>query len=76
MTFILMGDRSRETADIIEAGARAATGLEEAGIAKGDVIALLLRNDFAFLEASLAAGQIGAYATPVNWHNSPPEAAW
>ncbi|MGE4322136.1 MAG: AMP-binding protein [Sphingobium sp.] len=73
MTFIRIGDRNRETKEILDAGARAATGLEQAGIGKGDVIALLLRNDYAFLEASLAAGQIGAYATPVNWHNAPAE---
>ena len=73
MTFIRIGDRSRESSEVLEAGARAATGLEAAGITKGDVIALLLRNDYAFLEASVAAGQIGAYATPINWHNAPAE---
>ena len=28
----------------------------------------LLRNDFAFFEASMAATLIGAYGVPINWH--------
>lgn len=34
----------------------------------GDVVALLLRNDFAFFIASFAARRIGAVVTPINWH--------
>jgi long-chain acyl-CoA synthetase len=34
------------------------------------------RNDFAFFEASLAAGLIGAYATPLNWHFTADEAGY
>jgi long-chain acyl-CoA synthetase len=54
--------------------ARAATGFQALGVGRQDVIALVLRNDFAFFEASLAAGYIGAYPTPVNWHATAPEA--
>ena len=35
-----------------------------------------MRNDFAFMEASLAAGLCGAYVVPVNWHNTPDEARY
>ncbi|KQP18794.1 long-chain fatty acid--CoA ligase [Pseudorhodoferax sp. Leaf265] len=31
---------------------------------------MLLRNDFAFLEAMRAASAIGAYAIPLNWHTT------
>jgi long-chain acyl-CoA synthetase len=37
---------------------------------------VFLRNDTSFIEASVAAGLVGAYLTPVNWHNSPDEAGY
>ena len=53
--------------------ALAAKALHAAGVAPVQSVALLLRNDFAFVEASVAAQTIGAYATPINWHNTPDE---
>ena len=47
---------------------RAAGGFVSMGIKPGDTVAILMRNDIAFLEASLAAIEIGAYAVPINWH--------
>ena len=44
------------------------SGLAALGGGEGDSVALLLRNDIAFLEASLATGRLGAYAVPINWH--------
>ncbi len=55
---------------------RAAAGFAARGIGPGDCVALLLRNDIAFLEASLAAGLLGAYAVPINWHWKPAEIAY
>jgi len=55
---------------------RAASGLAALGIEQGECAALLLRNDFAFLEASLAAVRLGAYAVPVNWHFKADEVAY
>ncbi|MFX5747793.1 AMP-binding protein, partial [Acinetobacter baumannii] len=46
----------------------AAVGLSKLGVEPGATVALLLRNDFAFLEATLAAQRLGAYAVPINWH--------
>ena len=54
--------------DVLQRGRRAASGLHEAGVREGDVVALLLRNDFAFFEAQTAAAAIGAYCVPINWH--------
>lgn len=48
--------------------ARAAAGLQVLGVGAGDCVSLLLRNDSAFLEATAAAQQLGAYAVPLNWH--------
>ncbi len=63
--------------DVLEERAlRAASGLRSLGVAAGNAVALLLRNDFAFFEATFAAQAIGAYAVPVNWHLAAPEVAY
>ena len=73
---IVSGARRISTAVLDERAARAASGLASLGIARGDIIALFLRNDFAFFEASVAAGLLGAYPTPANWHGTPEEARY
>jgi long-chain acyl-CoA synthetase len=70
---ILSGDRELTTSVLRDHAARAATGLASLGLRADDSIALVLRNDFAFFEASLAAAMLGVYAVPVNWHFSPAE---
>ncbi|HEX7776271.1 MAG TPA: acyl-CoA synthetase [Parvibaculum sp.] len=70
------GARVSEVSALAERAARAASGFLSLGIGPGDVVAVYLRNDFPFFEASIAAGLVGAYSTPVNWHNSPDEAAY
>ena len=65
---LVSGDRRMTRAELDERAARAAQGFRDIGVARGDSIALFLRNDFAFFEASLAAQRIGAYAVPINWH--------
>jgi long-chain acyl-CoA synthetase len=47
---------------------RAAAGLHDLGVWQGDQIALLLRNDATFFEASLGATLLGASPVPLNWH--------
>lgn len=76
MAYIRSGARVRDIEALSERAARAASGFASLGIGRGDVVAIYLRNDFAFFEASVAAGLVGAYSTPVNWHNSPDEAAY
>src|SRR5260221_6964243 len=73
---VVSGARRRSLAALNERAARAATGLRRLGVGEGDAIALYLRNDFEFLEASLAATRLGAYATPVNWHFTADEAGY
>jgi acyl-CoA synthetase (AMP-forming)/AMP-acid ligase II len=36
----------------------------------------MLRNDFATFEVNMAAGQLGAYAVPINWHLTAEEAGY
>lgn len=55
---------------------RAASGLAALGVGQGDCVAILMRNDVAFLEASFAAIRLGAYAVPINWHFHPEEVSY
>jgi long-chain acyl-CoA synthetase len=65
---LVSGQRTLAAETFEERVARAASGFAALGLQQGDCAALLLRNDFAFLEASLAAVRLGAYAVPINWH--------
>jgi long-chain acyl-CoA synthetase len=73
---ILSGERQLAQAALFARVARAAAGFRALGIGEDDVVALFLRNDFAFLEAAMAAAHVGAYAVPVNWHYTPDEAGY
>ena len=70
---LVSGDR-RMGMDMVRArAARVASGWRAQGIAEGDSVAILLRNCETFIEAAEAAARLGAYAVPVNWHNTPEE---
>ena len=73
---IISGERRIATDALVERAARAASGLAALGVGRGDTVALYLRNDLPFFEASYAAGLIGAYPTPVNWHYTEDEARY
>ena len=76
MATIQFGERRDERLEVADRAARAASGLKDWGVKPGESIALVLRNDFPYLEATIAAGLIGAYVTPVNWHNTADEAGY
>jgi long-chain acyl-CoA synthetase len=73
---VLSGKRRISLAELRARASKAAAGLASLGVGRGDLIAVYLRNDFSFFEMSLAAGIIGAYPTPVNWHYAPAEARY
>ncbi len=60
----------RELASTANSMSRA---LRHAGLAPGDVLAIIAPNCFEYLSVYLAATQIGLYVVPVNWHLSAPE---
>ena len=73
----IISGRRRVSLDALnERAARAATGLASLGVKRGDLVALYLRNDLPFFEATFAAGLLGAYPTPVNWHYAEAEARY
>jgi len=73
---VVSGGRRISTEALQERAGRAASGLKSLGVARGDTVALYLRNDIPFFEASFAAGLLGAYPTPVNWHYTEDEARY
>jgi long-chain acyl-CoA synthetase len=73
---IRSGARWISLADVDARSGRAASAFRERGLGEEDSIAILMRNDFPFFEASLAAGRLGASVTPVNWHFTAAEASY
>lgn len=67
-TGLVVGHRSRSQGDLDQRVRRLAGGLSRFGVARGDCIAILMRNDIPFIEVAYGAQQLGAYAVPVNWH--------
>lgn len=73
---VVSGTRQVPGAAVLDDARRLATRLQEAGVGPGDRVALLLRNDIAFMTATLATTALGGVAVPVNWHFTAREAAY
>ena len=73
---VISGPREVPRGEIMERAARAARGFAALGVGARDAVAVVLRNDFPFFEASYAAQQLGAYSVPVNWHGNASEIAY
>ena len=67
-TELVSGARRIGGAALDERVRRAAAGLAALGVARGDCVAILMRNDIPFIETAYAAQALGAYSVPVNWH--------
>ena len=65
---LIFGDASWSGADIEQRAQRLAGGLHRSGVGEGDVVAVMLRNDPAYIELILAARRLGCYNCQVNWH--------
>ena len=76
MNRISIGERVVDGAWIAARAERVASGLESLGVGPGDGVALCLRNDLPFFEASFGIGALGAYAVAMNWHATPDEARY
>ena len=76
MSRLISGARALAHEALMARVVQAAGGFRGLGIGDGGAVALLLRNDFAFFEATMAAGLCGAYATPINWHFTADEAGY
>lgn len=63
------GCSTRSYGELRSRAARLAGALHALGVRTGDRVAIVLRNEPAFLEATMAAGLIGGVPVPVNWHS-------
>src|SRR5204863_7951480 len=70
---IVSGHGKRSHGEVADRSERIASGLQKLGVKQGDSVAMLMRNDIAFIEAAYAAMRLGAYGVPVNWHFKPEE---
>src|SRR3954467_7601339 len=70
---IISGKRRRSHDEVAGRADRIAAGLHSLGVAPGDSVCMLMRNDIAFIEAAYAAMRLGAYGVPINWHFKPEE---
>ena len=55
---VISGDRRRTREALLARSNRASTGFDAIGVGPGDSVALMLRNDFPFFEATFAAGRL------------------
>lgn len=55
---------------------RLCAGLEAAGVAHGQTVAVMMRNSPAYVALILACRRAGVYFVSLNWHCKPPEAAF
>ncbi len=73
---VQLGDRFVPQAEILRRVAQGASGLRALGVGREDRVAIMLRNDVAYIEASLAARIVGGLPVPINWHLKPEEVAY
>jgi len=73
---VIWSGGERDGAAITERALRGVNALAALGVGEGDVVAVMLRNEIAFLEAVLIARQAGCYSCPINWHYKADEAGY
>ena len=65
---LISGERSLSQSELAVRSQQAASALHDLGVWQGDRVALLMRNDFAYFEATRGAALLGASTVPLNWH--------
>ncbi|MFC3612725.1 acyl-CoA synthetase [Lutimaribacter marinistellae] len=75
-TALVFRDQSDSFAELDAAVNRAANGLAERGVKKGDRVALFTHNNRTFVVLRFALARLGAVATPVNFMLTAPDVAY
>jgi long-chain acyl-CoA synthetase len=65
---LIFGDASWSGDEVNDRSLRLAGGLAQMGMAEGDVVAIMLRNDPAYIDIMQGARIAGCYCCQVNWH--------
>lgn len=65
---LILGDTRLSGAQLDKRVASLAASLARVGVHPTDRVAILMRNDIAYIEAFLAIARAGASPVPINWH--------
>lgn len=65
---LIFAEQSYPPAELDDRALRLAGGLARLGVEDGDVLALMLRNGPAFVDAIQACQTAGCFYCPINWH--------
>ncbi len=76
MGWIEGAERRSSAEELMSRATKAASVLQGLGVSAGDGVALCMRNEPAYFEASFATGMLGAYPVAMNWHCTPDEARY
>ncbi|MES2537004.1 MAG: AMP-binding protein [Pseudomonadota bacterium] len=66
--YAVQGEKRVPIEVLEQRGARLAAALAAGGVRENDCVAIMMRNDFGFLEGLVATALLGVYAVPINWH--------
>ena len=75
MSDVYIANERRTRSDFEDRARRIASVLKQAGVGLDDLVAVLMRNDIAYLEIAEACRRVGAFYVPLNWHAAPAEIA-
>ena len=73
---LIHGGRTISPAEFESRAARVGGGLAALGVGMNDVVAVMLRNEPAWLEIMLGSRPLGVYYVPMNWHFKADEAGY
>src|SRR2546423_9841811 len=73
---VIWSGGERDGAAVTDRALRGVNALAALRVGEGDVVAIMLRNEIAFLEAMFVARQAGCYSCPINWHYKADEAGY
>ena len=73
---LICGELDRSGDDVARRALRLAGGLARLGVEDGDVIAVMLRNGPAFIDAIQSCQTAGCFYCPINWHFKADEVAF
>lgn len=68
------GEETWSPEQLRERASEVARGMADAGVASGDIVAVMLRNEPAYIVLLLACRLAGAYLCAINWHFKDAEA--
>lgn len=72
---LYLGERKTSGADFDDRVQRLAAVMQAQGVCEDDAVAILMRNDTAYIETVAACRLVGAYYATLNWHSAPAEIA-